>query len=106
MIKINVGKEEFKLEVITVRKLNQTMSFKKKFEILQAQGNNEEELIEAMLDFICTIFSSKNGDKVEYAFDKDFLLDNLPLKELNNTFNYVINAVLGVFAGEEEQKGN
>ena len=103
MLSIKIAEETFTLDVITVRKLNQTMAFKSKFEVLQAQ-NKQEEMIEAMLDYMVQIFSTKKGEEVKYAFNKDYLLDNMPLQDLHNTFNEVITGVLGVFSTEAEIK--
>ena len=103
MLSIQIAEQNFNLDVITVRKLNQTMAFKTKFEVLQAQ-NKQEEMIDAMLEYIVQIFSIKKGEEVVYAFDKDFLLDNLPLQDLHNTFNTVITGILSVFGSEAEAK--
>lgn len=103
MLSIKIAEQTFTLETITVRKLNQTMAFKTKFEILQAQGK-QEEMIDAMLDYMVQIFSVKKGEEVKYAFDKDYLLDNMPLQDLHETFNATITGVLNVFNTEAETK--
>ena len=103
MLSIKIAEQTFTLETITVRKLNQTMALKTKFEILQAQGK-QEEMIDAMLDYMVQIFSVKKGEEVKYAFDKDYLLDNMPLQDLHETFNATITGVLNVFNTEAETK--
>lgn len=106
MLEIKIGQETFKLSTITVRKLNQTMKFKQKFDILQAQGGKEAEMFDAMVDYLVEIFSIKKGEEVVYAFDADYVLDNLPLGELQATFQYTINTIMGVFAGEAPNPKN
>ena len=106
MLQIKIGQETFTLATITVRKLNQTMKFKKKFDILQAQGDKEAEMFDAMVDYLVEVFSIKKGEEVEYAFDADYILDNLPLSELQSTFQYTINTIMSVFAGESTSSKN
>lgn len=106
MLQIKIGQETFNLDVITVRKLNQTMKFKKKFDILQAQGDKEAEMFDAMVEYLVDVFSTRKGEEVKYAFDADYILDNMPLAELQATFQYTLNTIMGVFAGEDTSSKN
>lgn len=106
MLQIKIGQETFTLSTITVRKLNQTMKFKKKFDLLQAQGDKEAEMFDAMVDYLVEVFSVRKGEEVEYAFNADYIMDNLPLSELQSTFQYTINTIMSVFAGEEANTKN
>lgn len=103
MLSIKIGNEKFTLDVITVRKLNQTMLFKKQFELMQA-NDEQEAMIEAMVDYIVNIFSTRKGEETIYAFDRDYILDNMPLGDLQKCFQETITAVLEVFSGEAESK--
>ena len=103
MLSIKIGTEEFKLDVITVRKLNHTMQFKKKFDLMQSNGE-EGAMIDSMIDYLVDIFSTRQGEKTTYAFDKDYVLDNMPLGDLQRCFQETITAVLEVFGGEAESK--
>lgn len=103
MLSILIGNEKFTLDVITVRKLNQTMKFKKKFDLMQA-NDEQEAMIDAMIDYMVDIFSVRKGEETIYAFDKDYILDNMPLGDLQAKFQETITAVLEVFAGEAETK--
>lgn len=92
-----LGKKKYTVDVITARKLKQTLAFKKKFEILQAQETDEERLIDEMLSYIVNIYSFKKGEEVVKQFTEDDILDNLPLSELNKVFNETVESVLAVF---------
>ena len=105
MLSIKINGKEHKLEVITVRKLNQTIAFKKKLAILEAQPQkDEEDIINAMLEYIETIYSIKKGEEIIKPFTVEDILDSLPVNKLQSTFTDTLNGVMDAFSEEAEEK--
>lgn len=106
MIELKIGQETFKLASVTVRKIHQTLDLQEKINKIIEEKQGEKAMIDAMIDYLVEIFSIKKGEEVQYQFDREYILDNMPLNELNKRFDEIFNAILKVFGGEEVNSKN
>lgn len=96
MLKIKLNNKEYKVETITAKALKKVIAFKKKHAILQAQGDAEEEIMDAMVDFIVEIYNNQ--------FTADDVWEYLPLGELNKEFNGSVEIIMDVFSSNDSKK--
>lgn len=96
MLKIKLNNKEYKVESITAKALKRVMKFKKRYEILQAQGEEQEGMIDAMIEFIV--------DNFDGQFSEEELLDYLPLQELKPTFEYILTTIMDIFDTDDTKK--
>lgn len=106
MLSLKIGQDTFTIGTITVRKIHQTLDLQEKVNKILAEKQGERAMIDAMVDYLVEIFSIKKGEEVSYPFDKDYILDNMPLNELQTSFDDVFNTILRVFSGEEANSKN
>lgn len=106
MLKLEIGQETFTVGTVTVRKIHQTLDLQEKINKIIEEKKGEKAMIDAMIDYLVEIFSIKKGEEVTYQFDRDYIMDNMPLNQLNKKFDEIFNTVLKVFGGEEIDSKN
>lgn len=106
MLELKIGQETFKIGTVTVRKIHQTLDLQEKIDRIIKEKQGEKAMVNAMIDYLVEIFSTKKGEEVQYQFDREYILDNMPLGELNKKFDEVFNTILKVFGGEEIDSKN
>ena len=96
MLKIQLNNKEYTVETITAKALKKVVAFKKKYAILQSQGDSEEELISEIVYFLVEVFNKQ--------FTADDVWEYLPLNELNPVINETVDEIMAVLSNETKKK--